>query len=106
MISNKLISDQLAALGHHVRLSIATLLVRYGPQGMPAGQIGEQLSVPPNALNFHLQKLKQVDLLTSQRQGKHIYYSVIFENLRGITDFLLGTCCVDSAEKCDDQCLN
>ena len=42
----------LAALAQETRLSIYRLLVEAGPDGLPAGQIGEALKVPGQRCRF------------------------------------------------------
>ena len=48
----------LAALAQETRLDIYRLLVQTGPEGLPAGQIGERLGLPSATLAFHLKELK------------------------------------------------
>ncbi len=47
----------LAAVAQETRLSIFSLLVQVGPEGIPVGRIGEELEVAPATLSFHLKKL-------------------------------------------------
>jgi ArsR family transcriptional regulator len=44
----------LAALAQDSRLDIFRVLVQAGPEGMPAGKIGEALNLPSATLSFHL----------------------------------------------------
>ena len=62
------------------------------------------MNIAANALTFHLQKLANVDLVSSQRQGQFIIYSAVFSNLLELADDLVGACCADSYEKCDPSC--
>ena len=48
----------LAALAQDNRLDVFRLLVEAGPQGMPAGHIAHSLKLQPNALTFHLDRLR------------------------------------------------
>ncbi|TMH74866.1 MAG: transcriptional regulator, partial [Betaproteobacteria bacterium] len=41
------IVDALAALAQETRLKAYRLLVEAGPEGLPAGRIGEELELPP-----------------------------------------------------------
>jgi predicted transcriptional regulator len=59
----------LAALAQESRLVIYRLLVQAGADGLPAGQIGEQLGFPSATLAFHLKELKNAGLATYTRNG-------------------------------------
>ena len=52
----------LSALGHETRLDVFRLLVRAGPGGLPAGEIGQHLGVRQNTMSTHLAVLHQVPL--------------------------------------------
>ena len=99
-----LIAKRLAVLGHPVRLAIIRLLVRAGSTGLAAGYVGKQLNTAPNALTFHLQKLANVGLVASRRDGQFIMYSVVFTELLQLVDGLVGACCADTADKCGPAC--
>ena len=104
MTPDELTAKKLAALAHPARLAIIRMLVRSGPAGLSAGNLGKPLNIPANALTFHLQKLAQFGLVNSQRQGQFIVYSAVFSNLLGLVDNLVVACCADSSEKCDPKC--
>ena len=48
----------LAALAQDNRLDVFRLLVQAGPDGLPAGQVAEQLKLAPNTLTFHFDRLR------------------------------------------------
>lgn len=50
-MENKAAVAALASLAQDTRLSIFRLLVQAGPEGVPAGYIGEALNVPPATLS-------------------------------------------------------
>lgn len=98
------ISQKLAALAHPARLGIVRRLVRAGPNGLPAGQLGDARGMAPNALTFHLQKLAHVGLVSSRRSGQFIMYRAQFDELLDLVDNLVGACCAESGEKCGPRC--
>ena len=48
----------LSALAQETRLDIFRLLVEKGPEGLPAGEIGERLGQPSPTMSFHLSQLE------------------------------------------------
>lgn len=97
-------ANQLAVLGHPIRLAIIRLLVRVGPAGLAAGYLGKQLKTAPNALTFHLQKLDRAGLVTSHRKGQFIIYSAVFSDLLDLANSFVGACCADTSDKCGPEC--
>lgn len=83
----------LAALAQETRLRIFRLLVKVGPAGLAAGAIGEQISVAPATLSFHLKELERASLLTSRRESRQIYYAADFEGMGDLLAFLTEDCC-------------
>ncbi len=65
-----------AALSQEHRLRIVRLLVEAGPEGMPAGVLGETLGAGSSKMSFHLSHLEQAGLVRSHRDGRLIIYSV------------------------------
>ena len=47
------------SLSSGIRLDIYRLLVKYGMEGMVAGQVGTMLDIPPTNLSFHLKEMTQ-----------------------------------------------
>lgn len=99
-----IVSQKLAALGHPARLKMIRLLVQAGPDGIPAGKLGEACGLAPSAVTFHLQRLTHAGLIRSLRHGQFIRYSAEFDTLLDMTETLIGTCCADSADKCGKRC--
>lgn len=90
----------LAALAQETRLSIFRLLIEAGPEGVPAGQIGEALEVAPATLSFHLKELNRAGLASSRQEGRFIYYSVDFEQMAALMTFLTQNCCQGMPQNC------
>lgn len=83
----------LAALAHASRLSVFRLLVEVGPDGLPAGQISEQLDIPPSSLSFHLKELSHAGLVGSRQQSRFVIYAANFAAMNDLVAFLTENCC-------------
>lgn len=83
----------LSALAQESRLRVFRLLVTAGPEGMPAGQIAEELGVPPNTLSFHLSLLKNAGLVVARREGRSVIYSAEYPHMRALLAYLSENCC-------------
>ncbi len=90
----------LAALAQDNRLDVFRLLVRAGPEGMPAGQVADALDLAPNTLTFHFDRLRGAGLVTVRREGRSMVYAARFEAMNGLLGFLTENCCEGAAEKC------
>ena len=90
----------LAALAQETRLAIFRLLVQAGPEGVPAGTIGETLVVPPPTLSFHLKELSHAGLVISRQEGRFIYYSADYGQMAALMTFLTQNCCQGMPEEC------
>ena len=98
------ICDRLAALSHPARLAVFRELMAYGPNGASAGTLGKAVNLAPNALSFHLNKLKQVGLVSSRRAGQQAIYQAALGTMRELVDYLDDTCCRELADGCSPQC--
>jgi DNA-binding transcriptional ArsR family regulator len=87
----------LGALSQDSRLAIFRLLVQAGPAGRAAGDIGEQLGIPPATLSFHLAQLAGAGLVRSRQDGRFIYYSADFGAMNALVGFLTENCCGGNA---------
>lgn len=61
------------SLASGVRLDIYRLLVKTGPQGLVAGEIGASLAVPPANLSFHRRALMHAQLVWVEFEPNHEY---------------------------------
>lgn len=85
--------EALAALAQRSRLAIYRRLVEAGPDGMPAGGIGEALELPPATLSFHLSQLVRAGLVRSRQDGRYVIYSADFDGMDALVGFLTENCC-------------
>jgi DNA-binding transcriptional ArsR family regulator len=83
----------LAALAQESRLAVFRLLVKRGPQGYCAGDIGERLEIPGPTLSFHLKELAQAGLVTARRESRFVRYSANFERMQALVAYLSENCC-------------
>ena len=88
----------LQSLAQETRLEVFRLLVKAGPEGLTAGEIAAALSVPPPTLSFHLNHLRHATLIACRREGRSLWYSVSFEQIRALLGFLMEDCCQGRAE--------
>lgn len=90
----------LAALAQETRLDIFRLLVRAGPGGLPAGQIGERLGLPSATLSFHLNQLRHAGLVTFRRDGRSLIYAAEYGAMNGLLAYLTENCCQGDPAGC------
>lgn len=91
----------LSALSQETRLRVFKLLIEYGAEGTPAGQLSEQLDIPQNTLSFHLSHLNHAGLVKSHRVGRTIIYTASSEVIESLLAFLVENCCVrDITKEC------
>jgi len=96
--------DALGALAHQHRLAIYRILVEQGPEGLPAGAIGERVGLLPSSLTFHLQTLQRAGLITQARASRKLIYSADYSVMTGLVAYLTDKCCTASAEGCAPTC--
>lgn len=89
-------ADMLAAMGTEPRLRIVRLLLSAYPDGMVVGEIQAELGIPASTLSHHLEKLKNEDLITVQRESTFLRYSANADALRELLTFLYAECCTRS----------
>ncbi|MDP2334161.1 MAG: metalloregulator ArsR/SmtB family transcription factor [Reyranella sp.] len=87
----------LAALAQEHRLDVFRLLVQAGLDGLPPGQIAERLKIAPPTLSFHLAQLRHAGLLQVRRDGRSLIYTVNYDAMNGLMEFLTDNCCGSDA---------
>jgi DNA-binding transcriptional ArsR family regulator len=90
----------LAALAQDSRLDVFRLLVEAGPDGMPAGHIAASLKLQPSALTFHLDRLREANLITVHRDGRSMIYAARYEAMNALVAYLTDHCCRGRPELC------
>src|SRR5882724_10927998 len=90
----------LAALAQDNRLDVYRLLVRTGPDGMPAGMVAGALKLAPNTLTFHFDRLRQAGLVTVRREGRSMIYAARFEVMNALLGYLTENCCEGAPQSC------
>lgn len=85
--------DALSGLAQESRLAAFRLLVQAGPQGLPAGAIGEKLGLPPATLSFHLAHLARAGLVRGRQEGRFVIYSADYRSMDQLVGFLTENCC-------------
>lgn len=86
-------ASTLGALAQPDRLAVFRLLVRAGPDGLPAGAIARSVGLPAPTLSFHLRQLATAGLLSRRRDGRRRIYAVVPETTRALLSFLGEDCC-------------
>jgi ArsR family transcriptional regulator, arsenate/arsenite/antimonite-responsive transcriptional repressor len=92
--------DALGALAHEHRLAIYRLLVQRGPEGLPAGAIGERVGLVPSSLTFHLQNLQRAGLIAQRRESRQLIYSADFAVMNRLVGYLTENCCGNGSAEC------
>jgi ArsR family transcriptional regulator len=90
----------LGALAQETRLDIFRLLVEKGPEGLPAGEIGERLGQPSPTMSFHLSQLRFAGMVTSRRESRSIIYSANYKSMNELLAYLSENCCGGRPELC------
>jgi DNA-binding transcriptional ArsR family regulator len=90
------------SLASGVRLDIYRLLVKAGPQGMVAGEIGSALAVPPTNLSFHLKALAHAQLVSVVQEGRFQRYRANLTLMQELIGYLTAECCAGHPEQCTE----
>ena len=92
--------EALGALGQESRLRVFRLLVRAGPEGVPAGEIAEQLRVPANRMSSHLAVLSRgrIGVVAQARPVGDLCRDL--KGTRKLLAFLVEDCCQGKPEVC------
>jgi len=99
-MKKSVVIDALGALAQETRLDIFRLLVRKGPEGLPAGEIGARLGQPSPTMSFHLNQLRFAGLVNSRRESRSIIYRANFKAMTDLIGYLTENCCGGRSELC------
>jgi len=86
-------AEMFAALGAEPRLRIVRLLLSAHPDGMVVNEIQAETGVGGSTLSHHLEKLKNDELVTAEREKAFIRYRANTEALEELLGFLYAECC-------------
>lgn len=93
-------AEQLAALGHPVRLAVLRFVVQAGDEGAAAGEIQTHVDLPASTLSHHLKRLVDAGMLMSRPSGTFHYYAADYRGLRALTDYVWEDCCKRGKASC------
>jgi DNA-binding transcriptional ArsR family regulator len=94
------------SLASGVRLDVYRLLVKSGPQGLVAGDIGAALGVPPTNLSFHLKALAHAQLVYAVQEGRYQRYRANLALMQDLIGYLTAECCAGHPELCAETRLD
>lgn len=89
------------SLSSGVRLDAFRLLVKQGPEGMVAGDIGSALGVPPTNMSFHLKAMAHAGLVSATQEGRYQRYRPNLPLMLELIAYLTEECCSGHPELCD-----
>lgn len=92
-MDEKLVVKSLLALAQPVRLRIFRALIVAGPQGLTPGSLSADLAVHASTLSFHLKELVYADLISQERDGRHLIYRARYEQMKALMLYLTEECC-------------
>jgi len=101
---DELLAEQLQALAHPARLALWRGLLAHGEQGASAGITAEALGLAPNALTFHLDRLRHVGLISVRRDGRQRIYTASLSTMQSLLARLGETCCAALPQSCGAEC--
>lgn len=86
-----------SAIGNEARLNIVRLLLASHPEGMTVGDIQSEIGMPGSTLSHHLDKLRNENLVVSEREGTFLRYRANTVALQELLQFLYAECCTRSS---------
>jgi ArsR family transcriptional regulator len=86
-------ADMFAALGAEPRLRIVRALLCAHPDGLVVNEIQAETGVSGSTLSHHLEKLKNDELVTTEREKAFIRYRANTHTLEELLGFLYAECC-------------
>ena len=99
-MESSLAVTRLSALAQDSRLAVFRLLVRAGPGGLSAGEVGRTLAIPANTLSAQFAVLANAGLVASRRYGRSIIYAADYDGMSALLVHLMEDCCQGRPEIC------
>lgn len=93
------LAKALKELGHPTRLTIFKRLIKAGYQGLPVGDIQDDLKIPGSTLSHHISSLVSAGLITQRREGRTLFCVVEYAQLQAVVNFFQDECCIDMTPK-------
>ena len=90
----------LEAIAQAHRLDMFRLLVAAAPGGLAAGTMSKRLRLAPNAVTFHLDRLRDAGLIKVRREGRLMIYAAQYGTMNGLLAYLTENCCQGNTEIC------
>ena len=94
------VASRLATLGHPQRLAIFRLLMRRYPGRVSAGEIAVTLGLKASTLSAYLNALMQAGLVSQERSGTSLRYSIVLSKVQDTFGYLLYDCCRGRPDLC------
>jgi ArsR family transcriptional regulator, arsenate/arsenite/antimonite-responsive transcriptional repressor len=95
---NEYFAGMLKALGSDPRLRVIRLLIQYGDAGCCVTDIQKEIDCAASTLSHHLETLTRFGLINSRKDAQWIFYSVNFDVLKELFNFLWQDCCSRSSQ--------
>jgi DNA-binding transcriptional ArsR family regulator len=95
---NEYFSGMLKALGSEPRLRVVRLLIQHGDAGCCVTDIQKEIDCAASTLSHHLETLSRFGLINSRKDAQWIFYSVNFDVLKELFNFLWQDCCSRSSQ--------
>lgn len=99
-MESKQIAKLFEALSSEARLNVFSLLVKNAPEGLVAGEISQQLSIPATNLSFHLKAIVYSGLVDCEKEGRYMRYKANINLMAEMLTFLTAECCAVYPEQC------
>jgi arsenate reductase len=94
------LAPRLAALAHPQRMALFRLLVRRYPDRVPAGEIARAMGLRDSTTSVYLAALTKAGLLTRDRVGTSLRYTVDMVAARAVMTDLFIDCCRGRPDLC------
>ena len=95
-----MIPNRLTTLGHPQRLAVFRLLMRRYPDRVPASELAQALGLKASTLSTYVSALMQAGLISQERSGTSLRYTIDMAAARETIGFLVDDCCRGRPEIC------